>query len=131
MTAKPTNIEPVQSDSSLRKQAADDKSNALQTVLDSWKDQAKEERGLRRTYAMWLIIALFAQTVAVNIAFFLIGWKCLDVDEWTARTFIMAVFSELAAMVFFIVKYLFSRDEKIVAEIMQAVRDSSHIDKPL
>ena len=50
---------------------------------------------------------MFAQAVIVNIAFFLIGFGLMKADPGTARVFIIAVFSEIAAMVFFIVKYLF------------------------
>ena len=95
------------------------KDKKLKAVLEAWAKQAKDERELRKLYAKWLIWALFIQAIVVNIAFFFIGFGCLKVDEWTARTFIIAVFSELAAMVFFIVKYLFAQQDKNVLNLIE------------
>ena len=62
---------------------------------------------MRRTYATCLLVALAVQAIFVNVVYILMGCGVLTFDPWTSRTFIMAVFAEIAAMVFWIVKYLF------------------------
>ena len=98
------------------------KNKKLQAVLDSWEKQTKQERDLRRHYAKYLLWSLFAQAIVVNIAFFMIGWKFIEVEEWTARIFILAVFSELSAMVFFIVKYLFAPTDENVLRLIEKLK---------
>lgn len=92
---------------SIEEQQQADKSRAIRDVINAWKGQAKEERNLRTKYANYLIWTLIAQAAIVNIVFLLIGSRCLSVDEWTARTFIMAVFAEIVGLVIVIVNYLF------------------------
>lgn len=84
-----------------------DQSHRTRTIVGAWKKQQTEERAMRRTYATSLLIALGIQALLVNAIYVLVGCKVLVFDPWTARTFIMAVFAEIAAMVFWIVKYLF------------------------
>ena len=95
------------------------KDKKLKDVLGAWSQQAKDERNLRKLYAKLLMAALFVQIALVNLAFFLIGWGYLNVDEWTARTFVIAVFLELSAMVFFIVKYLFAPQDKNILDLIE------------
>ena len=99
--------------------AARDKSTALRTVLSAWKVQQVEERKLRAAYAGRLLWALFVQVGLVNIAFFAIGFGWLEIDEWTARTFIMAVFAEIAGLVLCVVKYLFSKNGNEIFELVK------------
>jgi hypothetical protein len=87
----------------------EDKSRRSATLLQAWERQHTEERNLRRTYARWLLIALFVQMALVNLAFFALGLKWIQVEQWVANTFILAVFSEIASMTFFVIKYLFPK----------------------
>jgi hypothetical protein len=64
---------------------------------------------MRKTYATALLAGLGVQMLLVNAAFFLIGFKLLQVEQWIANTFIMAVFAEIAGMTFFVIKYLFPK----------------------
>jgi hypothetical protein len=90
----------------------------LKTVLTAWETQQKEERGLRRTYANYLLAALFLQILLINGAFFGIGAGYLVVEKWVATTFIMAVFFEVVALVLVIVKYLFP---KVGSEVLNLI----------
>ncbi|MFL6333067.1 MAG: hypothetical protein ACJ754_06950 [Pyrinomonadaceae bacterium] len=90
----------------------------LRTVLKAWETQQSEERGLRRFYAKGLLVALFAQILFVNAAFFAIGLGYLTVDKWVATTFIMAVFAEIVALVTVVNKYLFP---KVGAEVLDLI----------
>jgi hypothetical protein len=47
--------------------------------------------------------------------FFAIGVHWIEVEQWTANTFIMAAFGEMAGMTFFIIKYLFP---KVSADVL-------------
>ena len=96
-----------------------DRSHWLRTIVDSWEQQQKQDREMRGRYAICLVVAMLVQAVVVNAAFFLIGFEKLKVDQWTARTFILAVFGEIAAMVFFIVKYLFRPTGDKVLELVR------------
>ncbi len=113
----PLTVNPI--DDKIKDRAARDKSSVLKTVVAAWKDQQKEERTMRGNYARLLLWALFSQIFLVNIAFFLLGFGCLKVDEWTARVFIMAVFGEISGMVFFIVKYLFAKGDDGIMKLIE------------
>jgi len=54
------------------------------------------------------MVALAAQAIVINIVFVLMGSRLLSVEPWTARTFILSVFGEIAGMVLIVVKYLFT-----------------------
>ena len=84
-----------------------DRSHRLRTLVKAWKDQQTQDRKLREKYANWLMLALAIQAVIVNVAFVLLGVGLLTVEPWTARTFIVAVFGEIAALVLLVVRYLF------------------------
>lgn len=115
---KKSEAAPLSQEARIRSEEAR-KDKKLKEVLDAWSKQAKDERELRKSYAKLLLLALFFQTVLVNLAFFLIGFDWLKMDEWTARTFIITVFSELAAMVFFIVRYLFAPQDKNILNLIE------------
>jgi amino acid permease len=94
-----------------------DHSHRTRTIVGAWKKQQTEERAMRRTYATSLLIALGVQAILVNTIYILVGCKILVFDPWTSRTFIMAVFAEIAAMVFWIVKYLFRQTGNEVLQL--------------
>jgi hypothetical protein len=85
-----------------------DKSHHIRTIIKTWKDQQEQERMMRGRYAFWLMVAMSTQILVANVAFFLIGLGLLTIEEWTARTFIVSVFAEVASLVLFVVKYLFT-----------------------
>jgi hypothetical protein len=85
------------------------RSQKLQIILNTWNTQQTEERNLRRTYAKWLLIALFTQILLINAAFFLIGFGFMVVEKWVATTFIIAVFFEISALLLVVVNYLFPK----------------------
>ena len=89
----------------------EDKSYKLHCVLDAWERQQTQERGLRMSYAKWLLVFLFVQSVAANAAFFLIGREWLVVEQWVAQTFIVGVFGEISAMSFVVIRYLFAKGQ--------------------
>lgn len=99
--------------------AADDRSLKLRTILDAWQQQQNQDRDMRKTYGRWLLIALFVQMLLVNASFIMIGFKVMSVDAWVAKTFIVAVFAELAAMIVIIVKYLFPDKSDAIVNILE------------
>ena len=96
----------------------EDKSKKARVLLDAWERQHNEERNLRKHYAAWLLFALLLQMLFVNLSFFLIGIEYLKIEQWVAQTFIVSVFGEIAAMVFWIVKFLFP---KVSADVLTVV----------
>ncbi len=72
---------------------------------------------MRRQYANWLILAMGFQILAINVVFILIGCKVLVFEQWTANTFIMSVFAEVAALVLLVVKYLFARPDDTLLKL--------------
>lgn len=85
-----------------------DRSYRVRVIVKAWKDQQTQDRKMREQYARWLMLAMAVQAVIVNVAFVLMGFGLLTVEPWTARTFIMAVFAEIAALVLLVVKYLYT-----------------------
>jgi hypothetical protein len=96
-----------------------DESHRVRTIVNAWKAQQTQDRNMRRKYATILLWAMGVQSVIINSVFFLIGFDRMKVDPWTARTFIRAVFAEIASMVFFIVKYLFRPSTDTVLELVR------------
>ena|SRR5579872_913039 len=111
-------------DDQIKTQMAEDRSSAIKAAVSAWQATQDKDRQLRHDYAYLLIVALGIQSVVVNVAFFCIGLKWITADETTSRIFICSVFAELAAMVFFIVKYLFSRDDSGFFKLIERLYDS-------
>ena len=53
------------------------------------------------------------------------GFQCLTFEAWTARTFIMGVFAEIAAMVLIVVKYLFTPSSDKVLEFLDQKKNTT------
>jgi hypothetical protein len=84
-----------------------DQSHRVRTIVTAWKRQQEQDRNLRRHYATVLLIGLGVQVVFIDVVYMMVGFGKLTIEPWTTKTMIMAVFAEAAAMVFWIVKYLF------------------------
>ena len=69
-------------------------------------------------YATYLIVAMGLQALVINVVFVLMGCGVLTFEAWTARTFIMSVFAEIAAMVLIVVKYLFTPSSEKVLQFL-------------
>jgi hypothetical protein len=85
-----------------------DRSYRLRTIVRAWDRQQTQDRQMRERYATWLMIALAVQAGCINVVCILLGAGVLHLEPWTARTFIMSVFAEIAALVLIVVKYLFT-----------------------
>lgn len=96
-----------------------DKSYKLHTVVAAWEGQQNEERKLRSGYAKWLLVALSAQMVVVNVVFFLLAVGVLVVAPAIANAFIIGVFAEIAGMTLIVVKYLFPEAGSQVAKLIE------------
>ena len=91
----------------------EDSSYRLRTVVAAWGKQQTEERNLRSRYAKWLVIVLSLQVVVINIAFFLIGFGLINIEEWVASSFIVSALLEISSMIFVVVRYLFPTNIRI------------------
>lgn len=100
-----------------------DETYRLRTVLRAWKDQQAQDRNLRSRYATWLMIAMGVQMVVINVVFVLMGCSVLKFEQWTANTFIMGVFAEVAALVLLVVKYLFTPASDKILDLMKGQKD--------
>lgn len=103
-----------------------DQSYRLRTVLGAWKTQQNQDRTMRRHYANWLMLAMGFQIVAINIVFILMGCKVLVFEQWTANTFIMSVFAEVAALVLLVVKYLFARPDDTLLKLARGKAEEAN-----
>lgn len=97
------------------------RSQKLQIILNTWETQQTEERNLRKTYAKWLLIALFTQIILINAAFFFIGFGFMTVEKWVATTFIVAVFLEISALLLVVVNYLFPKVGSELIKLLEKV----------
>jgi len=91
-----------------RVREAQDLSYRLRTIVKAWDRQQTQDRQLRERYAWWLMLAMAAQAVIINVVYVLMGAGKLVFEPWTAQTFIMSVFAEIGALVLIVVKYLFT-----------------------
>ena len=90
-----------------RLQEIKDRSHWIRSVVSAWKSQQQEDRQMRKQYATCLMIIMAFQVVVINVVYILMGCGKLTFEPWTAKTFIMSAFAEVAALVLLIVKYLF------------------------
>jgi hypothetical protein len=95
-----------------------DRSHQIRTIIKAWRDQQAQDRKMRERYATYLILAMGIQAFVVNVVFVLMGCSVLTVEAWTANTFIMAVFAEIAAMVLIVVKYRFTPSSDKVLQFL-------------
>jgi len=91
-----------------RIQAIHNRSRYYRILLRAWEKQQDQDREMRRRYATWLMIAMAVQVLFIDVIYVLMGYGKLTFEPWTARTFILAVFAEIAALVLWVVKYLFA-----------------------
>jgi hypothetical protein len=95
-----------------------DRSHQIRTIVKAWKDQQAQDRKMRERYATYLIVAMGLQAITINVVFVLMGCGVLTFEAWTARTFILSVFAEIAAMVLIVVKYLFTPSSDKVLQFL-------------
>jgi hypothetical protein len=113
---KPVSSDEVDSHGKLRR--IRDRSYQVRTIVKAWKDQQAQDRTMRERYANYLIAAMGLQAGVVNVVFVLMGCGVLSFEAWTAKTFIVAVFAEIAAMVLIVVKYLFTPSSDRVLQVL-------------
>ena len=101
---RPISAEDVATYGKLRE--IEDRSHRLRAIVKAWRiSKPKTANSVEKMFHL-LMIAMAIQAVFINIAFLLIGFGLLVVEPWTARTFMMAVFAEMAAIGCLVVKYL-------------------------
>lgn len=105
-----------------RLQEIQDRSLRTRTIIEAWKAQQEQDRQMREQYARWLMIGLAVQAILMNVLFVLMGFGIATFEEWTARTFIVAVFGEIAAMVLLIVRYLYRPTSDKILDLLQERR---------
>jgi len=113
---KPVSSSDVDSYGKLRQ--IQDRSHQIRTIVKAWKEQQAQDRKMREHYATYLMAAMGAQALVVNVVFVLMGCGVLSFEAWTAKTFIMSVFAEIAAMVLIVVKYLFTPSSEKVLQFL-------------
>ncbi len=97
-----------------------DRSHQIRTIVSAWKEQQKQDRELRARYARWLMGAMAVQASLINVIFVLMGCGLLSFESWTARTFIVSVFGEIAALVLMVVKYLFTPSSASILQFLES-----------
>lgn len=115
-------LAPDDLDSYLRLKEFHIKSYQLRTAIDVWKEQQNQDRATRKYYAKWLLILICIQMGIINLLFILIGLGKLTVQQWTANTFIMSVFAEIAAMVVIVVNYLFPKVKESTTSLLDILK---------
>src|ERR1700722_9868247 len=61
-------------DTYVKLQNVRDQSHRVRTIVNAWKKQQEQERGMRGKYALALIIAMFVQGITINVIFLAIGF---------------------------------------------------------
>jgi len=102
------------------KKAAADRSFGHRSLVKAWKEQQDADRAMREVYARRLIWLLVGQVVGINAFFLLIGWRVLGftIEPWTARTFVVTAFLEVASLVLIVAKYLFPTPSDRALEVI-------------
>jgi hypothetical protein len=114
-------VEPSDVDAILRLRDSDERVSRLRTLIGAWEEQQREERKLRRTYALVLIIILAVELIAIFVAFFFIGTGKLTTPRWVGEGFLLAAFAQSTGLVLVVVKYLFPERS---SDVLQLVKTS-------
>lgn len=93
-------------------QAADDQSYKIRTVIDTWKEQQKEERNMRRNIAYFIMGALFIEIIVGNVILFLLGVEKLNLSEWVSNVFYVGMYTQVVAIATIVVRNLFPKPLK-------------------
>lgn len=91
---------------------ADLKKYKTRMLIDTWKDQQKDERVLRKNVAHWILIGLFIQFIIGNIAWFLIGFRLMEFDKLVVNLFFVGMYTQLVTITLIVVKNLFPNTKK-------------------
>ena len=102
-------VTPEDVDSWIRLQGAEDRRYKLRTVVEAWDSQQTEDRKMRRRYAKVFMWIIGLQILAINTAFFLIGFGIITIGKMTLEVFFVSVFAEIVSMTLVILKYLFPK----------------------
>lgn len=89
-----------------------DKRYKLKRAIRIWEDFYGAERSMRKTFALWVFIALGTEILFGVAAFFCLGFGVIHLNQWIADVFFVGVFSQVAAMAIQIVKSLFPTPKK-------------------
>lgn len=99
-------------------QELENKGKKLGAILEAWTAQEDHYRKSRERYSNWIIGALLVQAVCINVAFFFIGFRIIEVDKWVANTFIIGVFGEMTSLTLIVFKYFFPSSPSKMAELV-------------
>jgi len=102
------------------KKDAADRSFGYRSLVRAWKGQQDADRKMREVYARRLIWLLIGQVIAINVTFLLLGWKVFGftIEPWTARTFVVTAFLEVASLVLIVAKNLFPPSSNRALELI-------------
>jgi hypothetical protein len=102
-----TEVSPAEIDLVERVHALQNRRLKLQLVLTEWGKQQDSDRRLRERYALVILIALGAQVLLASAVLFLVGFKAMELSDWVASVFFTAVFTEVVAMTYVVLRHLF------------------------
>lgn len=94
-------------DAFIRLRRLDNENYKLKTILSTWKAEQKSERDMREKYVRWLFSLLTCEVFFACMVFLAIGAGEVNVTEWQANTFFVAVFTKITGMVWLVLRYLF------------------------
>ena len=76
-------------------------------VIHTFTENAKDDRRLKKIYAIWLMLFFLIQLITFNVVFILAGCKVLNYSENTFNIYVTGGLIEIVSLVVIIVKYLF------------------------
>ncbi len=95
-------------------------------VIHTFTDGIKEDRKLKKGYAIVLIVIFILQLVVFNAVFILCGYKNLKYDATTLNVYIAGGIIEVVALIKIIVSYLFKDN---MTESLKSILEKNKADK--
>ena len=117
--------------SKIQAKAARDHSFAHRKLIGAFLEQHAEDLAMRRRYAVLLIRILIAQVVVIHVLLILLGFGRhvgFDLDPWTARSFVIAVFAEICVFVGIVARYLFTPSVEKILDVLDRFRAMRLVD---
>jgi len=91
----------------------------IDSVLEEWRNQQKEDRALRKTYGRVLLWVLVGELIAFTLMFYLNAFGLVKIDPVVLGTWIGALVIEVIGLVVAIAKGLFTNT---TAEFLTMIR---------
>lgn len=106
-------------DAYVKRKKADDDSLKIISILNVFEKQVNSDRGLRKYFAMGILIFLGMEIIMANSILLLLGFKLMELPELVINIFFVAVFTKIVSIVVIVANNLFPKAKADMGSLMK------------